>query len=160
MQTFGLTLQLNLSAIITKQFLEEARKEGLAAVEAGAPLFLKTMQEKFPDDDDQFMLAIVKNALRTQTRLGLIDFMTKSGVGGRVSPVQIVQESIAQPAGMVGEYIAAQDAKPLDGAAKAVQVDVSKDLGPAYDEALHDNLAAKAGTPGAQVNQLIQERAE
>lgn len=142
MQTFGLTLQISLTAIVPKQFLDEARSEGKAAVEAGQPLFLKAMQERFPDDDDQYMLAIVKNALRTNTRLGLIEFLTKSGVGGRVSPVQIVSESITQGAAAVGEYIAAQDAPAQVGAVKAVQLRIDSD------------------TPGALVQGLVEDRAE
>lgn len=106
MQTFTLGLNLNCSAVIAQRFLDEARKEAQAP---DAPLFLKTMQEKFPEDDDQFMLAIVKNAFRTTLRRSLLDFMSRSGVGGSVSPVQIVAESITQPKDAVAAFAEATD---------------------------------------------------
>jgi hypothetical protein len=95
MQTFGLTLQFSLSAVITKDFLAESRKEAQAE---NATTFLKAIQNMYPEDDDQFMLAIVKNAMRTNVRHSTLQFMLRSGVGGNVSPVQIVSEEIAQKA--------------------------------------------------------------
>lgn len=142
MQTFGLTLQISLTTVVPKQFLEEARKEAQAE---NAPLFLKTMQEKFPEDDDQFMLAIVKNAFRTNTRVGALTFMGRSGIGGSVSPVQIISESITQPKGAVAAFaeatdpdLAAKDITPI----KAEQLRITQD------------------SPGTLVQGLVQGRAE
>lgn len=140
MQTFGLTLQLNITAVIPKQFLEEARRE--ATAETATP-FLKVIQEKYPEDDDQFMLAVLKNALRTGIRLDLIAFMARSSVGGRVSPVQVIAEEVHAGANAVGEYIAALDAPKHEIGAKAIQVRVDADA-----------------TPGVLVQGLQDERAE
>lgn len=141
MQKFGITLQLSLTTVVPKQFLEEARKEAQAE---DAPLFLKTMQEKFPEDDDQFMLAIVKNAFRTNTRLGALGFMQRSGIGGNVSPVQIVAESITQPQDAVAVF------------AEATDPDNAKDITPTKAE----QLRIGKDSPGTLVQGLVQERAE
>lgn len=141
MQTFGITLQLSLSTVVPAQFLAEARKEAQAE---GAPLFLKTMQDKFPEDDDQFMLAIVKNAFRTNTRLGALGFMQRSGIGGKVSPVQIVAESITQPKDAVAVF------------AEATDPDNAKDITPTKAE----QLRITQDTPGTLVQGLVEGRAE
>lgn len=141
MQTFGLSLQLNLSAVIAQQFLDEARKEAQAPE---ASLFLKTMQEKYPDDDDQFMLAILKNALRTTLRLKTLEFMSRSGVGGSVSPVQIISESITQPKAAVATFAEATDPDRVvaEQPSKAQQLRIAQD------------------SPGTLVQGLVQGRAE
>lgn len=141
MQTFGLTLQLSLTTVVPKQFLDEARKEAQAE---GAPLFLKTMQEKFPEDDDQFMLAIVKNAFRTNTRVGALTFMGRSGIGGSVSPVQIISESITQPKGAVAAF------------AEATDPDLAKDITPTKAV----TMRISQDSPGTLVQGLVQGRAE
>lgn len=94
MQTFQVNLGVDIRAVITQEFLAESRKE--AQAEEATP-FLKEAQARFPDDDDQFMLAIVCNAFRTFTRQSLLDFMLKSGVGGTVAPVKIIDRICAVP---------------------------------------------------------------
>lgn len=94
MQTFKLELGVSLKAVITQQFLDESRKEAQAPE---ATAFLKAVQERFPEDDDQFMLAIVTNAFRTATRYGALNFMSVSGVGGTVAPVEIVSKEVHVP---------------------------------------------------------------
>ena len=94
MQTFTVKLGVDIRAVITQEFLDESRKEALA--EDATP-FLKEAQARFPEDDDQFMLAIVCNAFRTYTRQTLLDFMLKSGVGGTVAPVTITERVCAVP---------------------------------------------------------------
>lgn len=94
MQTFQVTLKIDTRAVVPEQFLQEARKEAMA--EDATP-FLKAVQKLYPEDDDQFMLAIVKNAFRAQVRTNLLTFMARSGVGGSVSPVQVIDEIITQP---------------------------------------------------------------
>lgn len=141
MQTFGLSLQINLSAVIAQQFLDEARKE---AKTPDTSLFLKSMQEKFPEDDDQFMLAILKNAMRTTLRTKTLEFMSRSGVGGSVSPVQIISESITQPKAAVDKFAESTDPDraAVKQPSKTQQLRISKD------------------TPGTLINGLVQERAE
>lgn len=135
MQTFSLSLKLDCTAVITRNFLAEARAE---AQKPDASLFLKTMQDKYPEDDDQFMLAIVKNAYRTTLRHGLHDFMLRSGVGGNVSPVQIVAEAITQKANDVVAF-----AEQTEGGGRLIEQDT---------KALQ--------LPGAAVQGLIESRAE
>lgn len=94
MQTFKLELGLTLKAIITQEFLDESRKEAQAPE---ATAFLKAVQERYPDDDDQFMLAIVTNAFRTATRYGALNFMAGSGVGGTVAPVEVISKEVTVP---------------------------------------------------------------
>lgn len=94
MQTFKLELGLSIKAVITQEFLDESRKEATAPE---ATAFLKAVQERFPEDDDQFMLAIVTNAFRTATRYGALNFMSASGVGGTVAPVEILAKEVRVP---------------------------------------------------------------
>lgn len=140
MQTFKLQLQIGTTAVIMQQFLDEARSE---AQKPDAPLFLKTMQEQFPDDDDQFMLAIVKNAFRTTLKKQLYEFMVRSGVGGRVSPVQIVSEEIVAGKAAVAEFAEASAGGAIPELPGKAQ-----------------QLRIENGTPGVLVQGLIEERAE
>jgi hypothetical protein len=94
MQTFNLSLALDIKAVITQEFLDESRKEARAE---DATAFLKEAEARFPDDDDQFMLAIVTNAFRTKLRHDILYFMAASGVGGSVSPVQILKRECSVP---------------------------------------------------------------
>ena len=140
MQSYAITLQLALKAVIHENFLKEAREE---AQKPDASLFLRTMQEKFPEDDDQFMLAVLKNAMRTNLRLSTLDFMARSGVGGSVSPVQIMSESITQPRSAVVDFANAEyTGKDIDVTVPLEQVRINKD------------------TPGVLVAGLIEGRAE
>jgi hypothetical protein len=103
MQTFQVTLTIDTRAVVPERFLQEARKEALA--EDATP-FLKRVQELYPDDDDQFMLAVVKNAFRGHVRTSLLDFMLRSQVGGSVSPVKVSDEIIMQPKAHAEEAVA------------------------------------------------------
>lgn len=94
MQTFQINLGIDTRAVIPEQFLQEARKEAQAP---DATPFLKAMQAKYPEDDDQFMLAVVKNAFRNHVRRSLLAFMMRSQVGGSVSPVKVSDEVVMQP---------------------------------------------------------------
>lgn len=94
MQTFRVGFAFDMKAVITKDFLAESRKEAQAE---GATAFLKAVQERFPEDDDQFMLAIVTNAFRTSIRHNTLWFMSNSGVGGSVSPVEVTAREVTVP---------------------------------------------------------------
>lgn len=94
MQTFRASFTLDLKAIITQNFLDDARKE---AQSEEATAFLKECQSRFPEDDDQFMLAIVTNAFRTTIRHNTLWFMSQSGIGGTVSPVQVSNREVTVP---------------------------------------------------------------
>lgn len=103
MQTFQVTLTIDTRAVVPEQFLQEARKEALAE---DATAFLKAVQAMYPEDDDQFMLAIVKNAFRAHVRTSLLGFMMRSQIGGSVSPVKVSDEIIMQPKAHAEEAVA------------------------------------------------------
>lgn len=93
MQTFKLALALDVKAVVPEGFLQEARDE---AQKADAPAFLKQLQATYPDDDDQFMLAILKNATRIHLRGSLINHLSRAGIGGTVSPVRYEELPLAE----------------------------------------------------------------
>jgi hypothetical protein len=107
MQTFQVSLKIDVRTVVPEQFLQESRREAQAE---DASAFLKRVQELYPDNDDQFMLAIVKNAVRAQVRHNLIEFLQRSGVGGTVSPVQVVEEVIMQARSAVADFANGGDA--------------------------------------------------
>jgi hypothetical protein len=126
MQTFQVTLKLDIRAVVPERFLQEARAE---AVAEGASAFLKRVQELYPEDDDQFMLAILKNAIRSQVRHNLVDFLQRSGVGGSVSPVQVIEELIMQPRSAVSDFANGGDAvqEPSEGGAVQALIESRKE---------------------------------
>ncbi|QQO90773.1 hypothetical protein [Pseudomonas phage Bertil] len=141
MQTFKLSLAVAMTVVVPKEFLAEARKEAQAE---DASLFLKTMQDKYPEDDDQFMLAVVKNAFRSNIRRDQLNFMMRSGIGGAVSPVQIISEEIHAGKGAVAEFANATDPDKVvaEVEPKAEQVRIDKT------------------SPGVLVQGLVHKRAE
>lgn len=86
MQTFKLSLGIDLKVVVPDHFLKAAREE---AQKADTTVFLKGVQEAHPEDDDAFMLAIAKNALRNHVRTNTVRFIEASGLGGSVSPVAV-----------------------------------------------------------------------
>lgn len=85
MQTLKLALALDVKIVVPEGFLQEARKE---AQEPNTTPFLKEIQALYPEDDDQFMLALLKNATRVHLRGAVIDHLSRAGLGGTVSPVR------------------------------------------------------------------------
>lgn len=116
MQTFQVTLTIDTRVIIREQFLQEARKEALAD---DATPFLKAVQALYPEDDDQFMLAVVKNAIRASVRHDLLNFLMRSQCGGSVSPVKVSDEIIMQPKAEAIEAVA--EGEPAEPVAVEVQ---------------------------------------
>ena len=94
MQTFTVGLSLSVKAVITRDFLAESREEAQAPE---ATAFLQRAQELFPEDDDQFMLMVVTNAFRSSIRHSTLDFMSRSGVGGSVSPLTVTSTEVTMP---------------------------------------------------------------
>lgn len=86
MRTFKGTLSLDFKAIFTEQHLQDMRE---AACAQDATPFLKQVQLTHPRNDDAFLSAILKNAVRGHTRDSIVVLFNDSGVGGTVSPVSI-----------------------------------------------------------------------
>lgn len=86
MLTFKGTLNLDFKVIFTDQHVADLRE---AAAASDATQFLKYVQAKHPVNNDAFMAAIAKNAIRGNTRDKLIELFSGSGCGGTVSPAVV-----------------------------------------------------------------------
>lgn len=86
MQTFKLDLALQTRIVVPQHFLTAMRE---AAQAEDANEFLKSTQERFPEDDDAFILAVLKNGLRKHVRHSVLDLFGGSGLGGSVSPLSL-----------------------------------------------------------------------
>lgn len=136
MQTFQIRLALDVAAVVTSEFLAESRFEAQAE---GASTFLKWAQAEWPEDDDQFMLAVTCNALRSQIRHDTVEFLLHSGVGGRVSPLEILSRECSVPK----RY----SETPPNTEERELKVDTL-------------TLGFDPGTPGHAVQHLVEARAE
>lgn len=86
MQTFKLDLGIEFRVVVPAGFLAEARKEAQAPE---ATEFLRQLQAAHVDDDDGFMLGLIKNATRTEVRRNLVGFLEQAGLGASVAPVRV-----------------------------------------------------------------------
>lgn len=83
MRTFKLNLALDMKAVVPEQFVKDMRKQ---AQDPESSPFLKNAQEMFPNDDDEFILHILKHGVRRHTREALADLFAGSGLGCTLSP--------------------------------------------------------------------------
>lgn len=86
MKTLKGNLSLDFKAIFTQQHLTDLRQEATAP---NATPFLRNVQANHPVNDDAFLGAVLKNALRHFTRDAIVGLFNESGVGGTVSPASI-----------------------------------------------------------------------
>lgn len=86
MQTFKLALALDVKMVVPETFLQEMRK---SAADEDASTFLKLTQEAHPEDDDAFILAVLKNGLRRHVRDSVIQLTRETGLGGTFAPVSV-----------------------------------------------------------------------
>lgn len=94
MRSYDLTLSLDMRAIVPEQFTQEYRKQ--AQAEDASP-FLKQAQEQFPDDDEGFTLAVLKNGMRIGVRAAVIDLFESSGIGCHLAPAHLKQRDRTPP---------------------------------------------------------------
>jgi hypothetical protein len=86
MKTLKGTLTIDFKAVIPQQLLDDMRA---AALRPDATAFLLATQAKHPVNDDAFVAAILKNAVRHSTRDNLLALFHEAGVGGTVSPATV-----------------------------------------------------------------------
>lgn len=92
MQTFKLSLSLDVRAVVPEGVLRNARLEAKAK---DAPEYIRALNAKFPegdeDNDDQFMLGTLIAHLRGATRAYIRADLETKGIGGRLSPIRAVR---------------------------------------------------------------------
>ena len=59
-------------------------------------MFLRKMQEQYPDDDDKFIGAVLANGLRKMTRAKIADSLAMSGLGATIPPISIEELLISK----------------------------------------------------------------
>lgn len=90
MRTFQLELSTTATVVVPNEFLSAMRE---MAVSEDASVFLKRMQEEHPEDDDAFLLAIVKNGFRLRVAEGLVHLCQTSGMGLKLAPAKVNGEA-------------------------------------------------------------------
>lgn len=86
MRSFDISAELNMHVNVPDKFLKDARE---ACMDENASEFQKKAQEMYPDNDDEFLLMILRNGFKNLIRGGVIDLCKSSGIGGSFSPVQV-----------------------------------------------------------------------
>lgn len=86
MQTFKLSVEFDLKAFVPEQFLANMRAEAKAE---DATEFLKRVQAEFPEDDDGFMLALLRHAMRRIVGNAVYQEFQAVGLGGQFSPAKV-----------------------------------------------------------------------
>lgn len=86
MRSFDMTAELNMTVQVPDEFLKNMRE---AAQAEDASEFLKVCQERYPDDDDEFLLMILRNGFKRHIREGVQELCQYSGLGGTFSPVKL-----------------------------------------------------------------------
>lgn len=83
MKTFHLEVACDVRAVIPDDWVKLIRSE--AHAEDATP-FLKEAQRLHPDDDDEFILMVLKKGVRTQVQDSLRDLFAASALGCTISP--------------------------------------------------------------------------
>lgn len=96
MRTFDMTAELNMQVQVPEKFLLEAREA--CQMEDASP-FQKQAQSMYPDDDDEFILMILRNGFKCCIRAAITSLCQSAGIGGSFSPVQVRDRT--PPAGAV-----------------------------------------------------------
>ena len=86
MQTFDMSASMDFRVVVPEPFLQQMR-EGCKLEDASE--FQKFAQSTYPDDDDEFILCILRNGLKRHIRNTTIELLQSSGLGGSFAPVQL-----------------------------------------------------------------------
>ena len=86
MQTFIMDAEMSLRVVVPATLLQSMREQARAE---GASPFLLSAQEQHPEDDDEFILMILRNGLKRHIRGSILDLLAGSGIGGSFSPLQL-----------------------------------------------------------------------
>lgn len=98
MKTFNVTVAIDTTIIVPEAFIRMNRE---AATSEDASPFYKQLQEQFPnspDDDEEFIKAVLKNGLRHSVREHLKSLYSASGLGGRLAPTHVRIQDYSPPA--------------------------------------------------------------
>lgn len=94
MRSFDLEASLNMRVVVPEQFVVAMREY---ATEFEATPFLKRAQELYPEDDDEFILFIIKHGVRHEIRDAVSKLFVSSGLGGSISPTKAEGRSRVPP---------------------------------------------------------------
>lgn len=97
MKTFNMTLGLDFKVVVPEQFIKDMREQARSEESSD---FLQVAQEQFPEDDEQFILMVLKNGVRKHTRQLLVDLFEGSGIGCTLSPARLAVIDRSPPAGV------------------------------------------------------------
>lgn len=86
MKTFKFELGLDMKVVVPQQFTEDLRKEAIAE---DSTEFLKQAHAAYPEDDEQFLMFVLKNGIRKQTRQFLAHMFESSGLGCTLAPARM-----------------------------------------------------------------------
>lgn len=87
MRTFHMTAGLDFKAVIPDSFVKFMREQ--AQDTANRTEFLKHAQETYPEDDEEFILCVLKNGVRLGLRDSLRSQFAQSGLGLTLSPARV-----------------------------------------------------------------------
>ena len=119
MQTFKFSLEIDFTAIVPQQFLDQVKLAvageilDLDGKKVPASPFLAAQVGKSADD---LMIAVISNAARLEVRHSLVEMLRASGCGAKVAPLRILRREPIQ-------YATEPKAQQLP----AEQVDINRD---------------------------------
>lgn len=96
MKTLKAHVGIDTKIVVPDQFLKLLREQAQPGHADNTP-FLAAMQEKFPEDDEGFLTAVLKNGLRIGIRSYLLDMFSQSGLGGTISPATVAFDEYKDP---------------------------------------------------------------
>lgn len=97
MRTFKLEIALDIETVVPDSFVARMRAVAIDA-EFSTP-FLRSAQEMFPlpTQDEDFILHVLKNAVRWHARLALAQLFEASGLGCTLSPASATVIDLSPP---------------------------------------------------------------
>ncbi len=93
MRTFKFTLGLDFKVVVPDAFVQSIRD---AATAEDASPFLSHAHAENPEDDEAFILVVLKNGIRKEMRRQLLAMLQNSGLGGTVAPASIEPIDISE----------------------------------------------------------------
>lgn len=86
MQTFKLSLGIDTRIVVPSEILRELR---VMAEEESSPEYMRELHKLHPNDDDAFVLGVLRANIRGKVRGFLVHMLQGLGLGGSVSPVGV-----------------------------------------------------------------------
>lgn len=110
MQHFDLSAHFDMRVAVPEQFLKDMRA---AATAEDASEFLKVVQAA-AEDDDEFVLMILRNGLKQCIRQKVLELMHTSGIGGSFQPVRVQHHSPLVTDAELIQEVQAPSSNPAD----------------------------------------------